>query len=89
MLAFHHPQGRFNYRTAAVLLDRDRVLVHQIEGYSFWALPGGRVEFGESSEKTIVREMVEELGVAVQVERLLWLAECFFTFEKTPFHEIA
>ncbi|MGE0623216.1 MAG: NUDIX domain-containing protein [Pseudomonadales bacterium] len=30
-----------------------------------WSLPGGRVEEGETPEESIVREMREELGIAV------------------------
>jgi 8-oxo-dGTP pyrophosphatase MutT (NUDIX family) len=42
-------------------------LIHQAVGDSFWSLPGGRVDMGESSVQTIVREMREELSVLAQV----------------------
>lgn len=36
-----------------------------------WELPGGKVGFGESERSALIREMQEELGVAVEVaERL-------------------
>jgi 8-oxo-dGTP diphosphatase len=35
----------------------------------FWALPGGRVEPGETVEQTIVREVKEETGLDVAVVR--------------------
>ncbi|PWK14352.1 NUDIX domain-containing protein [Tumebacillus permanentifrigoris] len=38
-------------------------------------LPGGRVDILEPSNVTIVREFAEELGVEVQVDRLLWVVE--------------
>lgn len=35
-----------------------------------WTLPGGRVEHGESAAEAVVREVLEETGLAVQVDRL-------------------
>jgi ADP-ribose pyrophosphatase YjhB (NUDIX family) len=40
-----------------------------------WSLPGGRAEAGESFATAVVREMREETGLDVAVERLLYLAE--------------
>jgi len=36
-----------------------------------WQFPGGSLEFGESPEQTVVREMKEELGVVVTTARFL------------------
>lgn len=34
-----------------------------------WSLPGGRVEAGESAQQAVVREVVEETGLVVEVVR--------------------
>lgn len=36
-----------------------------------WTLPGGRVEFGERADETVVREVAEETGLNVTVDRLV------------------
>lgn len=37
----------------------------------FWELPGGKIEPGETPEACVVREMAEELGIAVAVGEAL------------------
>ncbi|MBU0496496.1 MAG: NUDIX hydrolase [Candidatus Thermoplasmatota archaeon] len=58
---------------AVLLKDSSVLLVKRryppFEGY--WALPGGFVEYGETTETAVLREMVEETGLQVRVERLI------------------
>jgi len=61
---------------AGAMIDADRRLLAArrsapSEHAGGWELPGGKVESGESDEHALVRELAEELGVAVTVgERL-------------------
>ena len=88
MITFDTNKGRFNHRAAAVLLCKNHVLLHQAEAEDFWSLPGGRVELLEPSAKTVERELFEELGLRVKVNRLLWVVENFFHYAKANNHEL-
>ncbi|MDQ8023786.1 MAG: NUDIX domain-containing protein [Moraxellaceae bacterium] len=88
MISTHIDGHRFQLRAAAVFVHEGAVLLHRAPGDDFWALPGGRVEAGEDAATTVFREMQEELGEAVQCERLLYTVEAFFHHLGSPNHEI-
>ncbi|MFO1132985.1 MAG: NUDIX domain-containing protein [Hyphomicrobiales bacterium] len=62
------------HRGGKVLLQRK---IHDV----IWALPGGRVEAGETPEFALVREFREELGWEVAVGRRLWTIENAFSHD--------
>ena len=72
---------------ACALIDADgRVLIAQRpEGKGMaglWEFPGGKVEAGESPEATLIRELDEELGIAVKQDCLAPLSFASFAYEK-------
>ena len=89
MLVIKRKGERFTVRAAGVCVRDDHVLLHTAEGIGFWALPGGRGEFGEQTADTVQREMWEETGLEVTVGDLLWMMENFFAYyEGKAFHEL-
>lgn len=89
MIRLENGNDCFNYRIVGIAVHENRVFLHQGEGEDFWTFPGGRAELGESAEQTLKREMKEELEVEVEVVRLLWFVEHFFTYTGIQYHEIA
>ncbi|HVG18511.1 MAG TPA: NUDIX hydrolase [Blastocatellia bacterium] len=89
MIRFDNGNNRFNYRVVGVAVHDNSVLLHRAEGDDFWTFPGGRAEFGEPAAQTLKREMREEIGVEVEVVRLLWFVENFFEYADMRYHEIA
>ncbi len=56
--------------------DRKILLVRHRKGNrQYWVLPGGRLEYGETFEECAVREIKEETGLDVEVQRFLFLSE--------------
>jgi len=64
-------------RAQVVLLDGDRLLLarHRRDNGSYWVLPGGSVESGETPEDAAVREVREETGLEIVLVRLLFVEE--------------
>ncbi len=87
MITFSHHNTRFNYRIASVALHEGNILLNKLTDHNFWFLPGGRAELLEPSHQTLKREMREELGTEIHIERLLWIIENFFTLGET-YHEL-
>ena len=75
-----------------VFRNNNRILV--AEGYdlvkkqTFYRPLGGGIEFGEYSEQTIHRELMEEIGVEVGDLKYLGTLENVYVFNGTPGHEI-
>lgn len=60
--------------TAAVVVENGRVLItkrpENKRHPGYWEFPGGKVNPGEAPEEALAREMLEELGVRVVVDRI-------------------
>ncbi len=89
-ISFSTPQGRFNWRVAAVFLHQDKLLVMRDHHSPTLYLPGGRVTMGEIALDALHRELQEELSTEIAVKRPLWFHQNFFTLEPAgePFHEL-
>jgi 8-oxo-dGTP pyrophosphatase MutT (NUDIX family) len=61
---------RFPVSVKGVVFNRGDVLLLRNERDE-WELPGGKLELGEDPPYTVVRELREELGIAVEPDTLL------------------
>lgn len=57
---------------AAVITDDEgRLLLQEKSGGEAWSLPAGGIEPGESPEQAVIREVLEETGLNVAIEKIL------------------
>jgi len=82
------PQTTFSVRAALIIKD-DKFLTAKTTEYPLlYTTVGGGVEINETSEEAVVREVREELGVRLAVDRLAFVQERFFQMGGQKYHEI-
>ena len=59
-------------RTVAVIVRDQRILVQRDRNGHEYALPGGHIKIGETLENGLIREIMEEMGVRITCDRMLW-----------------
>ena len=79
---------KLNIRACAIIIHDNKLLVHNNVNESHVALVGGRVKIGESSEQTLKREIMEEMGKEIEILEYVSTIENFFEADDMPYHEI-
>ena len=69
--------GILNVRAGAIIM-KDGKLLMVSNGEDYLYSVGGRLKFGETAEDTVVREVFEETGVQMEIDRLGFVHENYF-----------
>jgi 8-oxo-dGTP pyrophosphatase MutT (NUDIX family) len=91
MIMFKQSGANFTYRVGGIAIHNGHVLFQKATANpdkTFWFLPGGRAELGESAAETLRREMMEELNVSITIERPVFVLENFFKEATVAHHEL-
>lgn len=90
-LTFKTDKGRFNYRVGAVIIHDNKLLMVKNEASPYFYSVGGRVKLNETAEQAVIREIFEETGIQMEIDRLGFIHETFFVEEitKERFHELS
>lgn len=79
---------QFRVSVYGILRQGDEILMAKHPDLSTHCLPGGGVEIGETIPEGLNREFEEETGLRVEMKRLLFVSEDFFTCEGEDAHGV-
>lgn len=78
--------NRLRTRVCGICAIEDKVLMVRHRGIgvtdTFWCPPGGGIQFSETAHQALVREFLEETGLAIEPGELLFVNE----FMQPPLH---
>ncbi len=77
-MTVHCDDGLINIRVGAIIMKNGQFLMVGNERSDYLYSVGGRIKFGETAEEAIVREVMEETGVNMEVDRLGFVHENYF-----------
>ena len=70
--------GILNIRVGAIIMKDSKILMIGNEKVDYLYSVGGRIKFGETAEEAIIREVFEETGVVMEIDRLGFVHENYF-----------
>ena len=88
-IAFRSEAGRFRLRGVGIVLKDGKVLMVHDEKRKYYYAIGGAVHIGELTSDAAVREVREESGLEVEIDRLVMVQENLFNMEDGFHHELA
>ena len=75
-------------RAAAFIIKENKLLFAKNVNSPYYYFIGGKIEENESSEEAIIREIFEETGLKLEIDRLVMVQERFYSLDNQNHHEI-
>lgn len=67
-----------NFAGAIIVNEAGQILLQRRRDKNAWGFPGGAMELGESAEETAIREVKEETGLTIFIEKLIGVYTKYF-----------
>lgn len=84
----HEAQLTFGVRSAALIIGQKGLLTLYDSKKDMYVIPGGAIRVGETTEKAALREVYEEIGIAINIQDLIVIVENNFKQNDQIFHNI-
>ena len=78
----------FSFRVGGLLVRDGKVLLQKHREKEEYYIIGGHITSLETAKDALKREFKEELGAEIGVDNLMAVAEMFYPWEETPWHQI-
>ncbi len=77
-LTLETSKGIVNLRVGAIIRKDNKILMVGNDRADYYYSVDGRIQFGESAEEAVIREVWEETGHKMEIEELAFIHENFF-----------
>jgi len=81
-------KDKFELCVRAIIQDDDKILVCKRKDKGYYFFPGGHIEFGETAEQALIRELNEELSILIKKVSFIGVGENIFNQDGQKHHEI-
>ena len=81
------PEASFTYRAAALIIRDNKLLAAKNINTPYYTI-GGAVEINETSAEAAIREVYEETGLRMEIDRLAFVQERFLKVGGQKYHEV-
>ena len=78
-ISYSNGHQRFRYRAAAIIIEEGAICFMSSPSEDYHYSVGGAVQFGETTEEAVLREVMEETGQQYKIDRLVCFHENFFS----------
>ena len=70
--------GLITVRVGAIIAQNGKILMVSNKRHDYYYSVGGRIKFGETAQQAIIREVMEETGAKMDIDRLGFIHENYF-----------
>ena len=87
-IGMHTTNSDFSLRAAALIINNNQLLAIKNDNFDCFYTIGGGVNVNETSIDAVIREVCEETGYLLSIDRLVFIQERFYNINNTYHHEV-